>query len=738
MKKLLAFLCLLVGGVITVNATITVYVKANTNPYIWAWGANDKNLIEGSKWPGYEMVNTKTVKGVEFYYYEFQDVETINFLLTDGAVAPEEPKKTSDQKGITSDIYVIYDGATGIENITAIMSHDYTVVGDARLLTESWKVDCTDNDMTSTDGKVFTWTKTDLPLFNDTYEFKVLQDHDSKYTNAWPPENYKLNIAVTGFYTVTITFNAQTKDVSAEATKTADVEIEKSYYVAGCIMTSESEEGGAGIFGEKWNPSLAANKMLLNSETNLYELVFNQVFDSSVNYAFKVVINNTIKGTDVTSYDWVGDAAGKNLTFAIPGAGKYNITITYDEGNNAVQPVSIVKELQTFTVTFVNGKEWANPHAHAFTGETPIAEWPGIKMTKTSGMFRRNGKDYDIYTVDIQAYDKPAKIIFNNGVVGEGSEQTSAQGETFVDGQQYSNVENIPVYAVVGSNADESDKLFFPANFNEAPTTTHLMTWDETTNKWTESFQNLELDAQTVKFKVISRPYLESTDVTWYPGGANKEIVISEAGKYNIVITFDGTNVEYTYNDTQEKFTVTSAGWATAVTYNAVDFSTSTKLTAYLATVSDSKVTLTEATQVPAGTPVVLKGETDKVTIIESAEAVINYLKGSNEHGWEITESEDARATFYGLTVSNGIAKFAKLNKGNIYSGKAYLEIPKTSESPSPARELSIIFAGGEANGINAIAAEKSVEGIYNMNGQRVAAPAKGLYIVNGKKVIMK
>lgn len=734
MKKLLAFLCLLVGGVITVNATITVYVKANTNPYIWAWGANNKNLIEGSTWPGYEMTSTTTVKGVTFYFYKFSDVEKINFLLTNGGEG-EELRKTSDKNDITSDVYVIYDGATGIEDITDIMSHDYTVVGDARLLTESWKVDCTDNDMTSTDGKVFTWTKTDLPLFNDTYEFKVLQDHDSKYTNAWPSENYKLDIAVTGFYTVTITFNAQTKVVSAEATKTADVEIEKSYYVAGCIMTSESEEGGAGIFGEKWNPSLAANKMLLNSETNLYELVFNQVFDSSVNYAFKVVINNTIKGTDVTSYDWVGDAAGKNLTFAIPGAGKYNITITYDEGNNTVQPVSIVKELQTFTVTFVNGKEWANPHAHAFTGETPIAEWPGIKMTKTSGMFRRNGKDYDIYTVDIQAYDKPAKIIFNNGVVGEGSEQTSAQGETFVDGQQYSNVENIPVYAVVGSNADESDKLFFPANFNEAPTTTHLMTWDETTNKWTESFQNLELDAQTVKFKVISRPYLESTDVTWYPSGANKEIVISETGKYNIVITFDRTNVDYTCTDTQEKFTVTDAGWATAVTYHAVDFTGNAKIKAYLATVSNNEVTLTEATKVPTGTPLVLKGETAKVNIVESADAVTNDLQGSNVYDFVINDEMDADYNFYGLTVSDGIAKFAKLNQGTIQPGKAYLKLAKNSNG---ARQILDVVFADEANGIGAIVAEKNIEGIYNMNGQRVAAPAKGLYIVNGKKVIMK
>ena len=31
-----------------------------------------------------------------------------------------------------------------------------------------------------------------------------------------------------------------------------------------------------------------------------------------------------------------------------------------------------------------------------------------------------------------------------------------------------------------------------------------------------------------------------------------------------------------------------------------------------------------------------------------------------------------------------------------------------------------------------------AADGIYNLNGQRVAAPQKGLYIVNGKKYITK
>ena len=49
-------------------------------------------------------------------------------------------------------------------------------------------------------------------------------------------------------------------------------------------------------------------------------------------------------------------------------------------------------------------------------------------------------------------------------------------------------------------------------------------------------------------------------------------------------------------------------------------------------------------------------------------------------------------------------------------------------------------FDFGETTGINAVnGSELKVNGeYYNLNGQRVANPTKGLYIVNGKKVVIK
>ena len=188
-------------------------------------------------------------------------------------------------------------------------------------------------------------------------------------------------------------------------------------------------------------------------------------------------------------------------------------------------------------------------------------------------------------------------------------------------------------------------------------------------------------------------------------------------------MTYDGFSLE--------EFTVGEKGWATAKTTNPVDFTYADKdLKAYIATRSGTTVTLTPATKVPAGTPLVLKGESAKVPVIASADPVEN-----NALSWGVNYkvNETGYARCYGLAVIEGTARFAHIEDGTIIDNKAFIEI----KNPTPVRELNVVFAD-EANSINAVMAEQSVEGIYNMNGQRVAAPAKGLYIVNGKKVIMK
>ena len=57
----------------------------------------------------------------------------------------------------------------------------------------------------------------------------------------------------------------------------------------------------------------------------------------------------------------------------------------------------------------------------------------------------------------------------------------------------------------------------------------------------------------------------------------------------------------------------------------------------------------------------------------------------------------------------------------------------------SSARSINFVVDGGETTGIIAIDGTVIENGsAYTLGGQRVAQPTKGLYIVNGKKVVVK
>ena len=64
---------------------------------------------------------------------------------------------------------------------------------------------------------------------------------------------------------------------------------------------------------------------------------------------------------------------------------------------------------------------------------------------------------------------------------------------------------------------------------------------------------------------------------------------------------------------------------------------------------------------------------------------------------------------------------------------RAWLPIIKAKAS---TRGYSLEDDG--TTGINKVAAEGQKDIYYNLKGQRVAAPTKGMYIINNKKVIIK
>ena len=173
---------------------------------------------------------------------------------------------------------------------------------------------------------------------------------------------------------------------------------------------------------------------------------------------------------------------------------------------------------------------------------------------------------------------------------------------------------------------------------------------------------------------------------------------------------------------------------STYVTTHALDFSGVAGLKAYVATAAaGGSVTLAEVTTVPAGTPLMLVGTA-------STEYTVPVAASASTPAVNMFKAGDGAKTFNGSTYdyilfTDGL--FYKIGSGSVPVGKAYLHCdadPTTAGAPS----LSIDFGG--TTGIDLVkGSEIKANGeYYNLAGQRVAQPTKGLYIVNGKKVVIK
>lgn len=158
----------------------------------------------------------------------------------------------------------------------------------------------------------------------------------------------------------------------------------------------------------------------------------------------------------------------------------------------------------------------------------------------------------------------------------------------------------------------------------------------------------------------------------------------------------------------------------------------------YTAKVNEAKsaVVLTEvpaSSVIAKGTPVLVGAEAGSYTFIASADEAATVA--DNDLKAATADTKGDGATIYALVEQDGKAVFAPLKEGVAVSlGHAYLELPAASAT----RFYSIQF-GGETTGINEVNAAAKADGAYyTLQGVKTSKAAKGIYIHNGKKVVIK
>ena len=183
-----------------------------------------------------------------------------------------------------------------------------------------------------------------------------------------------------------------------------------------------------------------------------------------------------------------------------------------------------------------------------------------------------------------------------------------------------------------------------------------------------------------------------------------------------------------------EDVTVSAAGLSTFASDNALDFTNVENLEAYIAKEDGENITLQQVNKVPAGTGVLLRAKNN------ATDFVVPFTTASTD---DVTENIFHRGTGAAvatgsgpynwiLSTKNGVLGFYHANGNTVATNHAYLQ------TTSANARIDLTF--GEETAIRDVN-RQSAEGrseVYDLQGRRVALPTPGLYIVNGKKAIIK
>lgn len=185
--------------------------------------------------------------------------------------------------------------------------------------------------------------------------------------------------------------------------------------------------------------------------------------------------------------------------------------------------------------------------------------------------------------------------------------------------------------------------------------------------------------------------------------------------------------------------TVSAAGWATLYAPVALTIPATEGLTVYTAAVEGNTLKLTALNRtIPANTPVLIEAAEGKYNfnINYNAAAQTAQAAGKGLSGTLETINKPADKTIYTLqkpAAANNEIGFYKYGGETLQGFRAYGENLLGTTSTAEG----LIFDKGDVTAIENVEINDGKQTvIYDLNGRRVEKMLKGIYIVNGKKVI--
>lgn len=182
--------------------------------------------------------------------------------------------------------------------------------------------------------------------------------------------------------------------------------------------------------------------------------------------------------------------------------------------------------------------------------------------------------------------------------------------------------------------------------------------------------------------------------------------------------------------------TFSSAGYLTWVATADIDFSQTPGVTAYQITeATTQKITAEEVDKVPEGAAVMLKGSgTVQLKRTSDVAALANnkMLACTDGSVVGITGNQTTTDIYVLGNGSNGLGYY--MLKNTLQAGKGYLNI----SGGASAKVTFVAFEETVPTGISSVSSDSADGVYYNLQGVRVLNPQKGIYIKDGKKIVIK
>ena len=496
--------------------------------------------------------------------------------------------------------------------------------------------------------------------------------------------------------------------------------------------------------------SVANQSMMVKFEGVTYNSSNSSFTDGVNTIAYRDYFNVSPTLTDGGLYDITGLLImhSNTLKIAPVSAGgvvskRIDATSQWKNGEDPLTSITINKAEGTKKYTFTTDSDGEVSYSSSNTAVATIASDGTITpigygvTTITANVAKTNNYNGDSQEFELRVADASVDVIQISDI-------------TFADGTGYKDWTGVSGLTTNVTYAGQSNKgVSYIQIRKTSPSGIVSTTSAGRIKKVSVTWAGSNVDKRKLTIYGKNTPYSSAADlyedenkgtelgyIQFKTGDTNGELVVTNTDNYGFIgIIADGAmyigTLAIEWDENIAPVTIPAALYTTYCNATkSLDFE-GTGVTAYVVSeINTNSVTLSEVNAVPANTPVILKAETEgsyALNVAASAAAVgTNKLQVSDGN---VTGGANIFAL---ANKASGVGFYVVNDAVTIPTGKCYLNTGATSTKEFLSFEDDATSLSEELR----TKSEESDGAVYDLSGRHVQKPTKGIYLVNGKKVL--